>query len=92
MSVKSIREYVKNYKALLKANNRLSESQEVEEDSQSLEDNIPMVYDPKKHYEFDYFESKTKSQLLNMIWELQKEHENLKLNFDKLKRSFYNYE
>ena len=83
MSVKSIREYVKNYKALQKANNKLSELPELEEDLPSLEEDIPMVYDPKKHYDFDYFENKTKSQLLNMIWEKQKAYENLEKQLKK---------
>ena len=34
--------------------------------------------DSSNNYDFDYFEMKTKSQLLNMIWELQKEYEKLK--------------
>lgn len=37
------------------------------------EEEIPMVYDPTKYYDFDYFKSKSKNQLVNMIWSLQKE-------------------
>lgn len=89
MSVKTIREYVKNYKELQKANMRLKNGEEcsVQEDRpEDLQEEIPMVYDPKKHYDFDYFESKTKSQLLNMIWDLQKEYENLEKKFKKEKK------
>ena len=76
MSVKSIRDYVKNYKELIKANSKIDKEKETEEEI--IEEDIPMAYNPKKHYEFDYFENKTKAQLLNMIWDLQKEYENLK--------------
>lgn len=42
------------------------------------EEEIPMAYDPSKEYEFEYFKSKSKNQLLNMIWELQKVYQKLK--------------
>ena len=86
MSVKSIREYVKNYKELQKANKRLENGEEssAQEDSPAeLDEEIPMAYDPKKSYEFSYFESKTRSQLLNMIWEKQKAYENLEKQLKK---------
>ena len=38
------------------------------------ESEIPPAYDPTQKYEFEYFQSKTKNQLLNMIWELQKSY------------------
>ena len=76
MSVASIREYVKNYKAMLKSNAKnISDFKSREDKPEALEEEIPPAYDPTKHYEFAYFESKTKAQLLNMIWELQKEKE-----------------
>lgn len=76
MSVKKIREYVKNYKALQKQKNKLSE--ETKEDLEDIvEEEIPPAYDPTKHYDFAYFECQTKAQLLNIIWELQKEYERL---------------
>ncbi len=89
MSVKAIREYVKNYKELQKANKRLENGEECsvhEDEPKDREEDIPMVYDPKKHYEFNYFESKTKSQLLNMIWDLQKEYEKLSKKLKKEKK------
>jgi len=45
-----------------------------------IEEEIPMVYDPKKVYDFDYFTKKTKNQLINIVWELQKfAHKNKKV-------------
>lgn len=76
MSVKQIREYVKNYKALQKQKNKLfEESKEKIEDI--VEEVIPPAYDPKKHYDFAYFEKQSKAQLLNIVWELQKEYERI---------------
>ncbi len=78
MSVKQIREYVKNYKALEKQNKKLSaEPKEEEEIVENIEEDIPLAYDPKKHYEFEYFEKQSKAQLLNIVWELQKEYERI---------------
>lgn len=75
MSVSSIRKYVKNYKAL---QNIFSASKQQEQKEEINENDIPMVYNPKQHYEFSYFEDKTKAQLLNIVWDLQKEYERLK--------------
>lgn len=74
-SVKVIREYVKSLKGTTKSNNKvLEEPQSIDEQLKSIE----ATYDPKKHYDFTYFESKSKSQLLNIVWELQKEIEKLR--------------
>ena len=78
MSVQTIREYVKNYKAQQKQKNNLFKEKEEKVEEEIDESEIPMAYDPTKYYEFSYFESKTKSQLLNMIWDLQKEYKKLK--------------
>lgn len=77
MSVASIRQYVKNYKAQQKANSKLNETPQ-EDKPNDVEEDIPMAYNPKQEYDFSYFENKTKSQLLNMIWDLQKEYQKLK--------------
>ena len=82
MSVTSIREYVKNYKALQKANKKITDEKE-EAQEEIIEDEIPMAYDPKKYYDFKYFEEKNKAQLLNMIWDLQKEYQKLKKEIKK---------
>lgn len=81
MSVLQIREYVKNYKAQQKQNKKLQEKEDAPEsyDEPFNEAEIEMAYDPKKHYEFQYFESKSKSQLLNIIMQLQNEYEKLKM-------------
>ena len=50
MSVASIREYVKNYKALQKANKKITDEKEDEAQEEINEDEIPMAYDPKKYY------------------------------------------
>lgn len=78
MTVKQIRDYVKNYHALQKQKENLFKDKEEKVEEEFDESEIPMVYDPTKYYEFSYFESKTKSQLLNMIWDLQKEYLKLK--------------
>lgn len=83
MTVKQIRNYVKNYKELQKQNAKLFAPEEEKVEETINEEDIPMAYDPTKYYEFSYFESKTKSQLLNMIWDLQKEYKKLK---EKIKK------
>ncbi len=90
MSVATIREYVKNYKAQQKQNEKLLEQPEEKQESYDEpfdESKIEMAYDPSKHYDFEYFEKKTKSQLLNIVMDLQKEYEKLKTNYNKIKRS-----
>jgi len=47
-------------------------------ESEESEEEIPEAYNPTKHYEFSYFETKTKSQLLNIVWQLQQEYEKFK--------------
>ncbi len=42
------------------------------------EEEIPMVFNPDNEYEFEYFKSKCKNQLLNMIWKLYKDYHKLK--------------
>lgn len=65
MTVKEIRAFVKNLKSGNKAETV------IEQDVGINEEEIPFVYDPKKEYEYSFFESKTKNQLLNIVWELQ---------------------
>lgn len=79
-SVKQIREYVKNYQAQMRAKQRLANGEEENKEENDVfdESQIPMAYEPDKEYEFSYFETKTKSQLLNMIWDLQKAYQKLK--------------
>lgn len=78
MSVKQIRGYVKNYKALEKQNKKLSEEpKEQEEVEKPIEEDIPPAYNPKQHYDFSYFKKQSKAQLLNIVWELQKEYERI---------------
>lgn len=78
MSVKTIRVYVKNYKELQKQNKKLFEEQEKQKEEEINEEDIPMAYNPKLHYDFSYFEEKTKAQLLNIVWQLQTEYERIK--------------
>lgn len=67
-----IRDYVKT----LKEGSDKAEKV-VEKDVEINEEEIPMAYNPKIEYEYSYFENKTKNQLLNIIWELQKEYQKL---------------
>ncbi|MBQ3214181.1 MAG: hypothetical protein IJB10_04175 [Clostridia bacterium] len=75
MSVNTIRQYVKNIKALQNLDKAVNKEKTKEE---VIDEEIPMAYNPKQHYDFEYFKNKTKNQLLNMIWDLQKEYEKLK--------------
>lgn len=80
MTVKQIREFIKSQK------NGETNTEQVTEDTSIKKEDIPMAYDPKQKYEFAYFEAKTKNQLLNMIWELQKEYLSLKNKLNKEKK------
>lgn len=80
MTVKQIREFIKSQKT------GETNTEQVTEDNSIKEEDIPMAYNPKQKYEFAYFESKTKNQLLNMIWELQKEYINLQKKLNKEKK------
>ena len=77
MTVKEIREYIKTLK------DGSDKAEKVIEDTTINEDDIPMAYDPKQEYEYSYFETKTKNQLLNIVWELQKAYQKLKSNKEK---------
>ncbi len=75
MSKKEIRQIVKdlvNGVPVDKISNAVVEIEEINENE------IPMAYDPKQKYDFEYFKSKSKNQLVNMIWELQKEYQKSK--------------
>lgn len=82
MTIKQLRDYVKNYKALQKQNTKLNEDPK-EETQEELDEDIPEAYNPKQHYDFEYFEEKNKAQLLNIVWDLQKEYERLKKEIKK---------
>ena len=82
MTIKQLREYAKNYKALQKQNSKIND-EPIEEPEKINEEEIPQAYNPKQHYDFEYFECKNKAQLLNIIWDLQKEYERLKKELKK---------
>ena len=73
MTVKQIREYIKT----LKDGDKTEKVIEDTSSAEITEEEIPMAYDPKQEYEYSYFESKTKNQLLNIVWELQKAYQKL---------------
>ena len=83
MTVKQIREYIKTLK------DGSDKAEKVIEDTAINEDDIPMAYDPKQEYEYSYFETKTKNQLLNIVWELQKAYQKLKSNKEKKQKNDY---
>lgn len=83
MTVQQLRKYVKNYQALLKVKTKDLSTRLAEQLKEIEQENIPKAYNPSKHYEFNYFESKTKAQLLNIVWELQKECEKLRKELKK---------
>lgn len=73
MTVKEIREKIK-----LISNGKDKAEKVLEKiEEENYEEEIPPAYNPQKHYDFDYFKEKSKAQLLNMIWDLQKEYEKL---------------
>ena len=73
MTCKQIRDFVKSLR------DGVDNADQVVEDTVIInEEDIPLAYDPKKKYEYSYFESKTKNQLLNIVWELQKAYQKLK--------------
>ena len=84
-TIKQIRDYVKNLQTLEKQQARLNGDIK-EEKEEIIEEEIPMAYNPQQHYDFDYFQEKNKAQLLNIVWELQKEYEKLKTSYNKLKK------
>ena len=86
MSVATIRKYVKNLQEFKKQQARLDEQQEETTEEEFNEEDIPLAYNPQQHYDFNYFVDKNKAQLLNIVWELQKEYEKLKENYNNLKR------
>ena len=76
MTVKQIRELIKSFKNGFEESNNETTININEED-------IPLAYDPKQEYEYSYFENKTKNQLLNIVWELQKAYQKLKSKGEK---------
>lgn len=84
-TIKQIRDYVKNLQTLEKQQAKLN-GNDKEEKEEIVEENIPMAYNPQQHYDFEYFQEKNKAQLLNIVWELQKEYEKLKTSYNKLKK------
>lgn len=81
MTVKQIREQIKTLK------DGSDKAEKVIEDTTINEDDIPMAYDPKQEYEYSYFETKTKNQLLNIVWELQKAYQKLKSSKEKKQKN-----
>lgn len=84
-TIKQIRDYVKNLQTLEKQQAKLN-GNDKEEKEEIIEEDIPMAYNPQQHYDFEYFQEKNKAQLLNIVWELQKEYEKLKTSYNKLKK------
>lgn len=79
MTVKEIRTFVRTLKSGQPVETVVEQKVSIDESE------IPFVYDPKKEYEYSYFESKTKNQLLNIVWELQKAYQKL-LKKEKTKK------
>lgn len=56
-------------------NNRVDEEKMVAEQNARLDEevkDIEAAYDPRRYYDFTYFKSKTKEQLLNIVMDLQR--------------------
>ena len=73
MTVKEIRNYIKQL------NDGKDKAEKVVEELNNDNDTeeIPMAYNPKQHYDIEYFDGLSKKQLVNCIWELQKYCEKL---------------
>lgn len=70
MTVAELRQLVANLNY-----SKADEEKKVTEQNERLDEevkDIEAVYNPRKYYDFDYFKSKTKEQLLNIVMELQK--------------------
>ena len=78
MTCKEIRIVVKDLIHGVEPSTKVSKIDENEKKEEINEDEIPFVYDPTKEYDFEYFKEKTKNQLINMIWDLQKAYQKLK--------------
>lgn len=72
MTIKQIRDYIKTLK-----NDDAEKKVLSDEELESEDEEIEQAYNPKQYYEFDYFKGKNKSQLINIVWELQKEYQKL---------------
>ena len=82
MTVKQIRDYIMSLK------DGTDKAEKVIEDTIEInEEDIPLAYNPSEEYEYSYFESKTKNQLLNIVWELQKAYQKLKGEKKNVKQS-----
>lgn len=66
-TIQTIREYVKKYTNHIEKQDK----QEKPKKQEINEEEIEECYKPNKKYTFQYFEKKTKSQLLNIIMQLQ---------------------
>ena len=75
MTVKEIRDFIKNLKNQDKEKKELIE-EKLNDNSEAIEESA--FYNPNKHYDMEFFESCTKEQLLTIIWTLQFEYEKLK--------------
>lgn len=84
MTVKQIRDYINTLKD---GSDKADKVIEKTTEDETLEETIPMAYDPTMHYDFDYFKNMSKPQLINNIWELQKEYERLKAQQSKPTKS-----
>ena len=78
MPCKEIRIVVKDLIHGVEPSTMVSKVDETEKKEEINESEIPLVYDPTKEYDFEYFKDKTKNQLINMIWDLQKAYQKLK--------------
>ncbi len=78
MTCKEIRIVVKDLIHGVEPSTKVSKVDEAEKKEEINEAEIPFVYDPAKEYDFEYFKEKTKNQLINMIWDLQKAYQKLK--------------
>ena len=66
MTIKSLRKYANAHKRKGAKDSLIFEGQEIDESG------IEEVFSPRNYYDFSYFESKSKQQLLNIVWQLQK--------------------
>ena len=66
--------------------NRVDEEKKTEEQNARLDEevkDIEAAYNPRQYYDFAYFKSKTKEQLLNIVMDLQRTYVENPKNFWK---------
>ena len=72
MSVKQIREYVKSIKGGVNKDNVVLEEDDLQQSLDEQEAELPSAFDPQHEYDFEFYKSKTKGDLIGYCIDLQR--------------------